>query len=209
MIFEEVMILRQHFKSQITFEEAIELFYAVLNTPEGAVVEVGSATGGTTIILIGAAEQVGKMVYSIDPYPEWFEGIAAEYTPGLMRSFRAEFKKNILDGPWKNIIQHDEDVSTCVNKIPDNLSLVFIDSCHELSLVQNEIKFLFPKLCANGLMYIHDVTSKIGQLSNTVEGGLFNINNFFIDNKEMFLYSNIKNIEFLSGRRILCIHKMR
>ena len=209
MVLEEALILRRFFKSQTTFEESVELFNAILFAPEGDVVEVGSASGGTTIVLIGAAEQKGKMVYSIDPYPEEYEGKALHYTPGIMKELKEEFKKNILEGSWRNVIQFNETVEECIDKIPEGLSVVFIDSCHELSILQKEIKLLYPKLAVGGLMYVHDVYSEVGQLSQTKETGLAQIYSLFLYNKDVFLFANVKTIEFLSGRRILCIGKTR
>lgn len=209
MILEETLLLRRHFKSQVTFEEAVELFNAVLNTPAGAVVEVGSACGGTTVVLIGAAEQIGKMVYSIDPYPENLEGKANEYTPGLMKEFREAFKKNILEGPWHNVIQFREDTASCIHLITDKLSVVFIDSCHELSFVKNEIMLLYPKLVVGGIIYIHDIVSERGQVSGTKESGLNNLPKFFSEKTEMFLHDSIGIIKFLSGRQMIFIKKGR
>ena len=50
--------------------EVLELCRGILETPEGDIVEIGSAQGKTTKGLIKAAVRVKKHVYSIDPYPE-------------------------------------------------------------------------------------------------------------------------------------------
>ena len=62
------------FSPQSATEDRITLYNAVLNTPPGDIVEVGSASGGTTIVLIGAAEKVNKKVFSVDPYPSQYAG---------------------------------------------------------------------------------------------------------------------------------------
>ena len=84
--------LWEKFEAQTTLSQIEELYRAVIETPPGAILEVGSATGGTTIVLIEAAKKVGKHVYSVDPYPEDMEGIAALYTPGLMKEYREKNK---------------------------------------------------------------------------------------------------------------------
>jgi hypothetical protein len=175
MTLQEVFKFFSKFEPQINFEEATVLYNTVMKSPEGPVVEVGSACGGSTIVLIGAAEEIGKMVYSIDSYPEVFEGIAGFYTPGLMKRFKDTFKTNILNGPWKNIIQFNEDVVHCIDKIPNNLSLVFLDGFHEFSFIVNDFVLLFPRLLLGGYIFVHDVGWRLGQLSKTVETGNFHI----------------------------------
>lgn len=206
MIFEEAVLLRNLFQSQVSFEECKALFDAVLETPAGDVVEVGSATGGTTIVLIGAAGQKGKTVYSIDPYPDHLEGIALEYTPGIMQRFKKQFKTNILDGVWKNIIQYNESVVDCIDAVPDNLSVVFIDGCHELSCVMQEAELLYPKLGIKGRMYIHDVLSVNGQITNTVETGLQGVRDW-VEANSMFATAIISDVHSTGGRIMLCLTK--
>jgi len=167
-----VVELWSKFESQTTLSQIDELYNAVLNTPPGDVVEIGSATGGTTIILIEAAKQVNKFVYSVDPYPEEMEGKAYSYTPGLMNEYREKFTKNILNGKHLNIIQFNNDLTDCIDLIPDELSVVFIDGCHEFSFVQREYELIWPKIVKGGVMYIHDIYWGDGQISRTTESGL-------------------------------------
>jgi len=178
MKFNDALSLRTGFSPQNTMEDIVELYNGVINSPEGDVVEVGSASGGSTIMLIAAAEEVGKMVYSVDPYPEELEGNATHYTSGIMRTFRENFKRNILNGKYKNIIQYNENIIFCIDKIPNKLSVVFIDGCHELSHVQTEVDLLLPKLAVGGRLYIHDIKLELGQISKTKETGLCQINDW-------------------------------
>jgi len=168
----ELLELWREFEAQTTISQIYELYDAVLNTPSGDVVEIGSARGGTTIVLIEAAKQVGKFVYSVDPYPEEMEGKAYGYTPGLMNEFKERFTKNILNGKHLNIIQFNNDLAGCIDLIPDNLSVVFIDGCHEFSFVQKEYELIWPKIVKGGILYIHDIYWGDGQVSKTARGGL-------------------------------------
>lgn len=163
------------FDAQTCQGEAIELYQAVISTAQGNVVEIGSACGGTTIVLIAAAEEVNKTVYSIDPYPKELEGLALEYTEGLMQEFEAKFKENILDNGWKNIIQYKKKLKDCIDDLPDGLSVVFIDSCHELSYVLEDISLIEKKMVTGGRIYLHDIFWEIGQVSKTQAGGLYNV----------------------------------
>jgi predicted O-methyltransferase YrrM len=166
---DDLLKLWQDFKAQTSLIQADELYNAVLNTPPGAIIEVGSATGGTTIVLIHAAKQVNKMVYSIDPYPEELEGSARDYYSGSMCEYKTTFKSNILNGSYDNIIQINEDLKDCIDRIPE-ISVAFIDGLHEFENVKKEYELLWPKLVKGGIMYFHDMGFDVGQL--TEEGAL-------------------------------------
>ncbi len=172
MKIEDVLKLWKAFEAQTTELEARELYNAVLFTPQGDVVEVGSATGGTTIVLILAAKEALKMVYSVDPYPDAFENNASDYTAGLMTIYKNKFRQNILNHQHYNIIQLNEDIKNCIDRIPKELSVVFIDGCHEFAYVKNEYDLLFPKLVPGGIMYIHDIYAPAGQLSKSEDQGV-------------------------------------
>lgn len=174
MTKDQIRELKNKFNSQTNDIEAYELYNCVLNSPDGDVVEVGSASGGTTIILIHAAKERNKFVYSVDPYPEELEYIFI-YKEGIMKSLKKQFQENILNGDHTNIVQFNEDTLKCIDRIPDKLSLVFIDGCHELQNVQNEIELLFPKIISDGYLFVHDTNWEIGQLSGKADGALKNI----------------------------------
>jgi predicted O-methyltransferase YrrM len=166
---DDLLKLWQDFKAQTSLIQADELYNAVLNTPPGSVVEVGSATGGTTIVLINAARQVGKQVYSVDPYPVEFETTARDYYPGVMNEYRVAFKTNILNGKYDNIIQFNENLEDCIDRIPE-ISVAFVDGLHEFENVKKEYELLWPKLVKGGIMYFHDMGFDQGQLTD--EGAL-------------------------------------
>ena len=182
MTLDETLQLAADFQSQTNPMELLELYNGVLKTPKGAVVEVGSASGGTTIALISAAEQVGKMVYSVDPYPEELEGVADHFPVGLMAELKEKFSQNILNGRWKNIRQFNVDVKKCGWTFP-KLSVVFIDGLHELQCVKDGFEVLFPKLVPGGRMYIHDTNWKVGQLSKTFEGAVCHATKLMTEDK--------------------------
>lgn len=175
MLYEDTLPLKRKFMSQTTDVESLELYKAVITSVDGDVVEVGSAWGGTTIVLIGAAENVNKTVISIDPYPEELEGKSKDYPFGLCKELKETFAKNILNGQYKNVIQFNENTADCIGKIQNALSVVFIDGCHDLANVQDEIRLLLPKLAIGGLLYVHDTAMNSGQISGKPEDGLVHI----------------------------------
>ena len=186
----DVMRLRELFGGQATVGETTELYNAVISSPPGPVVEIGSASGGTTIALILAAEVVNKKVISVDPYPEELEEVAYCYPKGLMKQLKADFARNILSGGHKNIIQYNLDLSLCIDHIPDNLSVVFIDGLHEYANAMNEFTLLYPLVVKGGWIYIHDTCWGEGQLHRTVESSLARIpgqidKSLFVETKMM------------------------
>lgn len=194
----ELLKLKGKFKRETSAEEVYELYKCVLNSPVGDVVEIGSASGGTTILLLDAAQRVNKIVYSIDPYPVDMENKATLYNKGVMNTLKENFKRNILDGPYKNIIQYNENTEDCIDKIPKNISVAFIDGLHELSFVLNEVELIYPLIVNDGWLYIHDTNWKEGQLSKTKETGLHNIWNCL--DKKMF--KEIKSVgSMFCGRK--------
>ena len=195
----DILELRAAFGGLASPGETMELYNAVINSPAGDVVEIGSASGGTTIALIKAAEKVGKMVYSVDPYPEELEGVASYYDKGLMKKLKADFKRNILNGQYKNILQFNEDLSKCIGGIPSGLSMVFIDGLHEYASAMNEFVLVYPLVVSGGWIYIHDTCWDKGQLSGTVETGLLRIPT----NIDQSLFSEVKMMESMfCGRKI-------
>ena len=171
----KLLKLHQQFEAQTSCIDALTIYDAILRTPSGAVVEVGSACGGTTIVMIQAARRRNKMVYSVDPYPVEFENKAASYKEGLMNEFKKKFRQNILNGQYKNIVQFNSDLNDCIDSIPKHLSVVFIDGCHEFEFLKREFDLLWPRIIRKGIIFIHDIQCEKGQLTGTDEGGLSNI----------------------------------
>lgn len=152
--------------SQCLESELTALFQAVLSTPAGAVIEIGSASGGTTFVLSEAAEIVGKTVYSVDTYPEELEGTASHYEKGLMKKLKRAFKRNVGSRP--NVIQINKTTADCISELPE-ASVIFIDGLHELTQIKEEFSLLLPALVPGGKIFIHDINWQAGQLSGTPE----------------------------------------
>ena len=157
--------------------EALELCRGILETPEGDIVEIGSAQGKTTKELIKAAVRVKKHVYSIDPYPEELEGKAFYYEKGVGNYCKEEFEKNILNAGFDNITQFRTELAKCVHLLPKKLSMAFIDGLHELTYVLTDLSLIYPLVVPGGRVYIHDISWTIGQLTRTPENGVCHIRN--------------------------------
>jgi predicted O-methyltransferase YrrM len=126
------------------------LYNAVLNSPEGDIIEIGTAFGGSTVFLIGAAQVIDKQVISIDPYPTG-DYCYAKITP----VWRAFFKNNFLDH-YDNIVQHNCDITECLNLLPGTISVGFIDGDHHTENANREFDILLEKLCPGGYLVLDD-----------------------------------------------------
>jgi len=155
--------------------ESSELKRAVIETPVGDVLEIGSASGKTTLVLIDAATIVGKHVYTVDPYPDELEDVAKFYYRGLCAGNRRKFQEAVLNGRFNNVTQFNDALVNCIERLPEELSVVFVDGLHEYSVVETELKLVYPKVVEGGRVYIHDTSWEVGQLSGEKSGGVCNI----------------------------------
>ena len=158
--FKELAEKRNRIGCAVHQIECEALFEAVLSTPPGDIVEVGSAWGGSTLYLAEAALLTReKRVISVDPYPEELEGTKQEigwYQKGMCARMKQSFKENVLD-KYLNVEQYNTDINGCIAKIPDGLSVVFIDGRHDGDYSRIDYEALFPKIRVGGMMIMHDM----------------------------------------------------
>lgn len=157
--FDKLAVIRNKVGCTVHQIECEALYDAVIKGPEGVIVEVGSAYGGSTIYLVEAALKVGKMVISVDPYPVELEGSKQEigwYSKGMCGVMKKSFKDNVLD-KYPNVIQYNVDILHCIMRIPSGLSLIFIDGRHDGDYSCIDYEALFPKLRKGGTMAMHDM----------------------------------------------------
>jgi predicted O-methyltransferase YrrM len=169
MNFEGSFKLAKQYGAQTEPWEMADLYDAILATPAGDVLEVGSASGGTTIVLFAAAEQVRKRVYAVDPYPVELEGVASHYLAGSMARLRESFRSNILKR--FDVTHFPVTLEAAIDRIPP-LSVAFIDSLHELDQCRAEFDLVYGKMVPGGMIFVHDVGWELGQLTRKKEGGL-------------------------------------
>ena len=131
------------------------LYNKVIEGPAGDVLEIGSACGGTTIFLIGAAQEVGKQVWSVDPYPKGLVGIP-HYNDACVSDWKLGFKENILAVGYANIAQIRRNITECHQLIPNELSLIFIDGMHDADYLKNDYDLTIDKLVTGGWIFIDD-----------------------------------------------------
>ena len=141
--------------AQMPRELQLALYEKVIESPSGDVLEIGSACGGSTIFLIGAAEEVGKHVWSVDPYPMGLVGIP-HYNDSTVRDWKEGFKTNILDAGYTNITQIRQDITACHQSLPEKLSVILIDGMHDGDYAKNDYDLTIDRLVSGGWLFFDD-----------------------------------------------------
>lgn len=136
-----------------------ELLYNLAKncTGEGAIVEIGSWKGKSTICL-GLGSRAGKqlLIYAIDPHSGSSEHIE---TYGSVWTF-TEFQDNIKNIGLNDIVNPIVKTSKeAAEEFVEPVALVFIDGAHEYDLVKLDYQLWFPKVIEGGFMAFHDVPS--------------------------------------------------
>ncbi len=119
---------------------------------EGAIVEIGSWKGKSTVCLVtGSRRGKGKPVYAIDPHTG-----SSEH--GDVRTFD-EFTENIrrkgATDMVKPIVARSQDVAKEWNK---PVALLWIDGAHEYEYVLQDYLLWEPHLADGGIIAFHDST---------------------------------------------------
>jgi len=124
----------------ITEDEA-EALYRLANKSKGAIVEIGSLRGMSTVCLAGGK----KKVYAIDTHE---------------RGTEEEFDANTKD--FKNIVKMTMTSERAAKDFDKPVGLIFIDGDHDYEAVRLDFDLWYPKLVKGGWMAFHDSDSWTG-----------------------------------------------
>jgi predicted O-methyltransferase YrrM len=172
-----IEIIRKIFKSvpaMISEEEGLFLYNLAAKCTKGAIVEIGSDAGGSTICLAKGSKSGGNMtVYAIDPHigggltpdPTW-HNIDHEGTPNPKyyvnqgKSF-SPFRQALLKHRVDDIVAPMVDYSELVYKKgwTRPIELLFIDSDHRYNYVKMDLKMWGKHVVSGGIILMHDSTS--------------------------------------------------
>jgi predicted O-methyltransferase YrrM len=130
----------------LTQEEAVALFeLARACTGRGAIVEIGSWKGKSTICLaLGSKHGARVPVYAIDPHsPQTF----------------GEFKRNVERAGVGDLVTPVRGRSqTVVETFEEPIELLWIDGSHKYHLVKEDFEKWVPKVVEGGIVAMHDTT---------------------------------------------------
>lgn len=128
----------------------------------GAIVEIGSWKGKSTICLARGSQAGGKAkIHAIDPHtgsPEHSRQFGAVWTFD-------EFRRNIENtGLSEMVIPHVDFSDAVARKFDEPVELIFIDGLHEYEGVKMDFDAWFSKVMEHGTMAFHDTTGWPGVL---------------------------------------------
>ena len=134
----------------LTDEEAHTLYEAARGcTGRGAIVEIGSWKGKSTICLaLGSKAGSGTPVYAVDPH-----------TAGRFEEFEANLERagvRDLVRPIKSLSQ------PAASDFHEPIELLWIDGSHEEALVREDFEKWVPKVVDGGIVAMHDTTWTAG-----------------------------------------------
>lgn len=143
----------------LSHDQAQALYTAAVGKRDGAIVEIGSHHGRSTVIL-GAT---GHRVVAIDPFDNarWGGGEDAH----------SVFQRNV-DGLEIELIRKTS--SEAADGWDGAIGLLFLDGSHALEQVRRDMDEWQPEIVEGGRIFIHDAFSCIAVTKAILERHLFN-----------------------------------
>jgi len=128
--------------------------------PEGAVVEIGSFRGRSTVVLARAA----GAVVAIDPHAGSDRGpqeIEADATRGD-DDYRV-FHANLEAAGVRDAVRHVRKFSAdALGDVPEPISLLYVDGAHRFGPAREDLRGWGGRVAPGGTMLVHDSFSSIG-----------------------------------------------
>ena len=139
------------------------LYSFVICKEPRTILELGTHTGGTTIVLASALQEIGGGTL-------WGVDIVEEHVTATLEMLDALALSRVSHKICRhNVFEAIEDMA------PNSLDLVFVDDDHDAAHVAAELQLLRPRMASGGWIIMHDVggrrcNSMLGQLCQSVGG---------------------------------------
>lgn len=104
------------------------------------ILEIGSADGGSSVILAAKAKERAGHLYCIEPKPK--------------QRMKDNMVKYGVENHYKMIPKFSPWVPS--ERVPDNLDLLFIDGCHKLRWCLCDYHYWSPRVRKGGVIVFHD-----------------------------------------------------
>jgi predicted O-methyltransferase YrrM len=136
---------------------------AVAVPASGAIVEIGSFRGRSTIVLARAAPP-GAAIVAIDPHAGGDRGpeeIVADLARG--EADHLAFMANLRDAGVAERVRHvRRESQTALAEVPGPIDLLYVDGAHRFVPALQDIARWGPQVGPGGTLLIHDAFSSIG-----------------------------------------------
>ncbi len=133
-----------------------KLLYTLANKckGKGAIVEIGSWKGKSTIWLANGSKLAGNSkIHAIDPHVGSSEHNTPEQQVWTFDQFKANIEKAGVADHIVPLIMTSEKAAQDFDK---PVELIFIDGAHEYEYVKQDFELWFPKVIPGGVMAFHD-----------------------------------------------------
>lgn len=198
-----IEVIRKIFESvpgMISKEEGLFLYNLASKCTKGAIVEIGSSAGRSTICLAKGSKSGGNMtVYAVDPHngggstpdPTWWS--ADDGTPDPKYYINQgnslqQFKRALFENRVDDIVVPMVDYSELIYKKgwTRPIELLFIDGEHRYNYVKMDVEMWEKHLVSGGIILMHDAS---GHGVRRVINELIVPNPRFTDIKESPIFS--------------------
>ena len=162
-------------KGFLAADEARALYEQALQaSPRGAVLEIGSYCGKSTVYLGSACQRVGGVLYALDHHrgseehqlgEEYHDPTLYDAEAGLMDSFR-EFRRTLRAAQLEDTVVPIVAGSALASRgWQTPLSMLFIDGGHSMAAALTDYRSWVGHILPGGILAIHDL------FPNPEEGG--------------------------------------
>lgn len=141
--------------------EGMFLYERAQGAQDGAIVEIGSWKGRSTVCLgSGSRDGLRQTVYAIDPHSGASEQKKAF---GAFLDTFEEFEENIRRAGLQEFVRPIRDTSeNAARNFNEPVSFIFIDGAHEYKFVNLDFQLWFPKVVNGGITAFHDSWHRVG-----------------------------------------------
>jgi hypothetical protein len=148
----------------LTDAQAGRLWDAAAAVRDGAIVEIGSFRGRSTIVLANAASPRDGRVTAIDPHLGGDRGPQeiAE-TPALGADDHAAFEHNLTAAGVRDRVVHVRERSQqALGAVREPIALLYVDGAHRVVPAGQDLRHWGARVRPGGTLLVHDAFSSIG-----------------------------------------------
>ena len=123
---------------------------AASTTGRGAIVEIGSWKGRSTVWLAAGARRAGRRVHAIDPH----RGSREDPDANTFAEFIANIRRAGVDDVVEPLVMTSAEAA---QRIEEGVELLFIDGDHSVEGAARDAQIWLPRLVPGGVLMMHDV----------------------------------------------------
>lgn len=128
------------------------LFEAAFRSRAGAIVEIGSWKGRSTVWLASGAQLSGRRVYAVDPHENSHEDPSAR----TLDEFLGNLARAGVAGVVEPVVLPSEHA---IHAVEGPVGLLFVDGDHSVEGARRDAELWLPRILVGGTVMFHDVAT--------------------------------------------------